>query len=234
MTVLMSVAMPVWRHEAQREKEEELVFRGQQYVRAIRLYQAKTQALPPSIDVLVQGHYLRKKYKDPITNDDFVAIGAAGGAPGQVGQPGQLGQPVSRVAARQVRPAGDSTGTAASVADVSRSRSARRAVARRAASSASSARAPRNRFASIRAAPTTTSGTFVFVNAQPGGPGGPRRSALAVPAARPAGWPGRTRTTAAAAGAVRALAETPAAAGADIAATIIRPPGGQHRPGHLA
>ena len=46
MTVLMSVAMPVWRHEAQREKEEELVFRGLQYVRAIRLYQAKNQNLP--------------------------------------------------------------------------------------------------------------------------------------------------------------------------------------------
>ena len=29
MAVLMSAALPVWRHEAQREKEEELVFRGQ-------------------------------------------------------------------------------------------------------------------------------------------------------------------------------------------------------------
>jgi Tfp pilus assembly protein FimT len=43
LTVLMSVAMPVWRHEAQREKEEELVFRGLQYVRAIRLYQQKSK-----------------------------------------------------------------------------------------------------------------------------------------------------------------------------------------------
>ena len=41
MAVLMSVALPVWRHEAQREKEAELVFRGQQYVRAIRLFQAE-------------------------------------------------------------------------------------------------------------------------------------------------------------------------------------------------
>ena len=96
LTVLMSIAMPVWRHEAQREKEEELVFRGLQYVRAIRLYQAKTRALPPTIDALVQGHYLRKKYKDPIANDDFVPIGAAGGAPGQVGQAGQPNQPGTR------------------------------------------------------------------------------------------------------------------------------------------
>jgi type II secretory pathway pseudopilin PulG len=86
MAVLMSVALPVWRHEMQREKEEELVFRGQQYVRAIRLYQAKTQTLPPSIDVLVQGRYIRKKFKDPISGEDFLPIGAAGSLPGQGGQ----------------------------------------------------------------------------------------------------------------------------------------------------
>ena len=71
MAVLMSVALPVWRHEAQREKEEELVFRGQQYIRAIRLFQQRTQTLPTSVDMLVQGRYLRKKYKDPITGEDF-------------------------------------------------------------------------------------------------------------------------------------------------------------------
>jgi type II secretory pathway pseudopilin PulG len=92
MAVLMSVALPVWRHEAQREKEAELVFRGQQYIRAIRLFQMKTQSLPTSVDMLVQGGYLRKKYKDPMTNDEFEYIGA-GGVPGQQGQPGQPGQP---------------------------------------------------------------------------------------------------------------------------------------------
>ena len=92
MAVLMSVALPVWRHEAQREKEAELVFRGQQYIRAIRLFQMKTQTLPTSVDLLVQGHYLRKKYKDPINNDDFELVGA-GGVPGQTGQPGSPGQP---------------------------------------------------------------------------------------------------------------------------------------------
>jgi type II secretory pathway pseudopilin PulG len=100
MAVLMSVALPVWRHEAQREKEAELVFRGQQYIRAIRLFQMKTGTLPTSVDLLVQGHYLRKKYKDPITNDDFDLVGP-GGVPGQTGpgqmgsgQAGQRGQPV--------------------------------------------------------------------------------------------------------------------------------------------
>lgn len=90
MAVLMSAALPVWRHEAQREKEEELVFRGQQYVRALRLYQARTQSMPGSVDLLVNGRFLRKKYKDPITGDDFDLIGAAGAA-GQTGQATQTG-----------------------------------------------------------------------------------------------------------------------------------------------
>lgn len=93
MAVLMSVALPVWRQQAQREKEEELVFRGNQYVRAIRLFQSKSQTFPTSVDMLVQGHFLRKKYKDPITNEDFDYIPAAGmaGQPGQQGGPGAVG-----------------------------------------------------------------------------------------------------------------------------------------------
>src|SRR5262245_12129646 len=71
MAVLMSVALPVWRHDAQREKEEELIFRGQQYVRAIRLFQSKTNSLPMRVDDLVQQRFLRKRYKDPITKEDF-------------------------------------------------------------------------------------------------------------------------------------------------------------------
>jgi type II secretory pathway pseudopilin PulG len=84
MAVLMSVALPVWRHDAQREKEEELVFRGQQYVRAIRLFNQRTKTLPVTVDNLIDGHYLRKKYKDPITKDDFDLISAANPNPGGV------------------------------------------------------------------------------------------------------------------------------------------------------
>ena len=92
MAILMTAAMPVWRQQSQREKEEELVWRGQQYVRAIRLFQAKNQSFPSSIDILVQGRYIRKKYKDPISDDEFLPLGAAG-APGQAGQAGQPGAP---------------------------------------------------------------------------------------------------------------------------------------------
>jgi len=75
MTIMMTVAMPVWKQATQREKEEELIFRGQQYVHAIALFSRKTaNAFPPNINVLVEQRFLRKKFKDPITNDDFQPI----------------------------------------------------------------------------------------------------------------------------------------------------------------
>jgi type II secretory pathway pseudopilin PulG len=91
MAIMMSVAMPVWRHNEQREKEAELVFRGNQYVRAIRLFQAKTGTFPTSVDALVQGRFLRQKYLDPVTNGEFTYIGA--GSPVAAGTPatGQRG-----------------------------------------------------------------------------------------------------------------------------------------------
>ena len=95
MALMMTVAMPVWKQTAQREKEDELVFRGMQYVHAIALFQRKTaNAYPPSVQVLVDQRFLRKKYKDPITGDDFQLLtagqnaGAAGANPqGQRGAP---------------------------------------------------------------------------------------------------------------------------------------------------
>jgi type II secretory pathway pseudopilin PulG len=92
MTLLMSVAMPVWRTQAQREKEAELVFRGEQIARAINLYTRKMGGgnFPPSIDVLVQGRFLRKNYKDPMTEKgEWDLILAGGGVPGEGGSPQQ-------------------------------------------------------------------------------------------------------------------------------------------------
>lgn len=97
MSVLMSVAMPVWRHEARREKEAELVFRGEQYARAIALYRSKNaNNFPPSIDVLVQGKYLRKKYKDPMAPDGEFRIVPLGGQAGQQGTGQQTPGPGGR------------------------------------------------------------------------------------------------------------------------------------------
>jgi len=92
MAVMLSAAMPVWKQLSQREKEAELIFRGQQYARAIGLFQRKAGpgVLPPNLDVLVQQKFLRRKYKDPITGQDFELLtpAQAAGPPGASrGQP---------------------------------------------------------------------------------------------------------------------------------------------------
>jgi len=98
MAVLMSALMPVWSQMARREREAELIFRGEQYARAIGLFQRKyANTAPPTIDLLVEQRFLRKKYKDPITNDEFQPVYAnqAIQAPGQgagigAARPGQV------------------------------------------------------------------------------------------------------------------------------------------------
>lgn len=77
--ILSTAAMGVWKQMSQREKEAELVFRGEQYARAIGLFQRKAGpgVNPQSLDVLVEQRFLRKKYMDPITGEDFVPISAA-------------------------------------------------------------------------------------------------------------------------------------------------------------
>lgn len=92
MSILLAVAMPVWKQASQREKEAELIFRGQQYARAIGLFQRRAGpgALPPNLDVLVQQRFLRKKYKDPITNDEFQPLLGGQPAPGTPGGQGAV------------------------------------------------------------------------------------------------------------------------------------------------
>jgi len=80
MAIAMTVALPAWNTMSRREKEAELRFRGEQYARAITLFQRKyAGAFPPTVDVLVTERFLRKKFKDPITNGDFqlIAVGQA-------------------------------------------------------------------------------------------------------------------------------------------------------------
>lgn len=99
MAVVMTMAMPIWSTAAKRAREDELVFRGEQYAHAIALYQRKyANALPPSIDVLVNERFLRRKYLDPITGGEFQALtGAVGqttpgmGVAGRGGAPGGMG-----------------------------------------------------------------------------------------------------------------------------------------------
>src|SRR5271167_2248225 len=106
-----------------RQVEQETIWRGNQYVRAIRLYYHKTGHYPQTLDDLVKGapdlHFLRQAYKNPTNPGDgswrFIYVNAAGQIIGSTkyanlqqmalldanggqlptlpGQPGQLGQP---------------------------------------------------------------------------------------------------------------------------------------------
>lgn len=107
MGLLLSMALPVWRHAAQREREAELIFRGEQYARAIVLYQRQTPgAYPPDVDTLVAGRFLRRAYRDPMTADgEFRLIleselaqfaAAGGGAAGDASGPAGGGGPLRR------------------------------------------------------------------------------------------------------------------------------------------
>jgi type II secretory pathway pseudopilin PulG len=116
MAILLSIALPVWRTAAQREREAELIFRGEQYAHAIELYARRTGGYPPSLDALEKGKFIRRLYKDPVAgNADFQPVflgqvvggqpvvpqqaAASGGGPQQVGRP--TGQPLGQPAGAQ-------------------------------------------------------------------------------------------------------------------------------------
>ena len=69
----LSVAVPKVRQSIQRDRDEETMERGKQYIRAVQLYYRKFHAYPPSIDALVKTNeirFLRRKYVDPTTGKD--------------------------------------------------------------------------------------------------------------------------------------------------------------------
>jgi type II secretory pathway pseudopilin PulG len=70
MSILLSILLPVWNQSAKRDREFELVFRGEQYARAIELYQRRfAGAYPPDFNTLVEQKLLRRMYSDPMTYD---------------------------------------------------------------------------------------------------------------------------------------------------------------------
>ena len=89
MLIGLAAAAPSWRYVMQNDREQELLFRGGQIADAIQRYQKRNGgALPPSMEVLVKGRFLRKAYKDPMTKKgewrlvrqgQAVALGASGG-----------------------------------------------------------------------------------------------------------------------------------------------------------
>jgi hypothetical protein len=80
-------AAPYLRTERQREKEQEMIWRGKQYVRGIKLYYRKNGRFPTSVDDLIKPkvgsvRFMRQAYKDPMNKDDgawrMIYVGPAG------------------------------------------------------------------------------------------------------------------------------------------------------------
>lgn len=82
--ISLGAAGKYWQNVMMREKEEELLFRGEQYRLAIERYFTAFPGrfqFPPNLDELLKDsrsaagkRHLRQKYTDPITNEDFEVI----------------------------------------------------------------------------------------------------------------------------------------------------------------
>jgi type II secretory pathway pseudopilin PulG len=69
MSIMMGVAVQAVDFQMRREREAELIFRGQQYVEAIRIFRAKYGRSPLRLKELwdAKPRVIRKKWKDPMT-----------------------------------------------------------------------------------------------------------------------------------------------------------------------
>lgn len=74
LLILMSAAATQWSFIKKRAKEEELLFRGKQYARALKLYYMKFNTFPNELKELVDERCIRQLYKDPMTPDGEWAL----------------------------------------------------------------------------------------------------------------------------------------------------------------
>ena len=81
-----------------REKEKELIWRGKQYTRGVKLYYRKMGRFPTSLDDLTKPkigslRFMRQQYKDPMNKEDgawrFIYVGPAGQLIGSLKPPQQ-------------------------------------------------------------------------------------------------------------------------------------------------
>lgn len=104
MSILMGVAVQTVEFQMKREREAELIFRGQQYVEAIRLFRLRFGRYPMRLKEIWEAkpRVIRKKWKDPITDSydwGLIFLGQEGGQVGRGGavggqQPGLPNQPI--------------------------------------------------------------------------------------------------------------------------------------------
>jgi hypothetical protein len=75
MLIAVMAAAPNIRTMRQRELEKEMIWRGNQYVRGIKMYYRKNGKFPTSLEDLTRPqvanvHFMRQNYKDPMNKED--------------------------------------------------------------------------------------------------------------------------------------------------------------------
>ena len=69
ISILLSTAVTTWTHVMRRADEEELIWRGEQYARAIECYVGLRAVPPTELEQLVEARCLRKLYSQPLSED---------------------------------------------------------------------------------------------------------------------------------------------------------------------
>jgi len=112
LLISTTVLAPSILTEGRREKEKEMIWRGKQYTRGVKLYYRKMGRFPTSLDDLTKPklgsiRFMRQAYKDPMNKEDgswrFIYVGAAGQLIGslkphqnlQLPQAGGIGTPAN-------------------------------------------------------------------------------------------------------------------------------------------
>jgi type II secretory pathway pseudopilin PulG len=92
LMILLGASMPVWHTVVLRDREEELIFRGEQYVDAIIRFYGKNNRYPVSLEELAHSEgnfggqrFVRKLWKDPMMEDGrWILIFASHGGPPKI------------------------------------------------------------------------------------------------------------------------------------------------------
>src|SRR6266478_5658017 len=112
LLISTTVVAPNILTEGRREKEKDMIWRGKQYTRGVKLYYRKIGRFPTSLDDLTKPklgslRFMRQAYKDPMNKEDgswrFIYVGPAGQLIGslkprqnlQFPQAGGIGTPAS-------------------------------------------------------------------------------------------------------------------------------------------
>lgn len=94
LSIGLMVAFPVWETQINREREKELIFRGNQYIEAVRLFQQKYPgSFPHSLKELHEEKCIRRLYEDPMTKHGRWNLILSSGQPSR-GKKGQSPQSV--------------------------------------------------------------------------------------------------------------------------------------------